>query len=519
MLDQQRVHALAVRLQAVSIVATIVGSTLAFGGAVWWARIFLGVTLGVLAVATVVRSTAEGAFLFLRSPLSILGGLMVGLALLQLVPLPAAIARRLSPRAHQAHALGVLSDAARADNPDREPEAPPAIRTPATVDRSATLRWLVGAVGCLCLFCAVGGFANRLDRSCVVWGAVVGSVFLCATVGLIQLLGGTRGAYGFLVPGQSPAWAPTPDSVLNTPAWVAFRERASTGARDGRWAAAEPAPSVVVAGLPGGSGAYLALASLGLPLGFGLVLQMIAPRGARGSFWSRLPSNGHAGSAGVLFGLLILSTAMVGFLAGRMLAIPFVLGLLVCGLPSAWGTGLRGLAVAGTCAALLALASGVVLAERFPPSAGSETPAAGDWTGTIAVWRETARIARDFALVGCGMGGFASIHPYYKSADLSPTTALSSGLQWVAEAGIAGSALVLLGGLWVLLRLPGALRRVGSADRALAFGLLGSLVGFAAFSVVHWSIELGAVALAASAVLGTFHRWLAGGTDLFATPA
>jgi O-antigen ligase len=141
------------------------------------------------------------------------------------------------------------------------------------------------------------------------------------------------------------------------------------------------------------------------------------------------------------------------------------------------------------------------------------------WPSTRAVWGETARIARDFPLVGAGLGSFATIHPYYKTADASPTTALSSLLQWCAEAGLAGVVLVVLAGAWIIVKLPGAVRRVGSADRALAFGLLGALAGFAVFSAVHWTIELAAVALAASAVGGTCHRWLAGGTDLFVARA
>ncbi len=84
---------------------------------------------------------------------------------------------------------------------------------------------------------------------------------------------------------------------------------------------------------------------------------------------------------------------------------------------------------------------------------------------------------------------------------------------------MAGLVLVALGALWCLWRLPGALKRVGTADRALAFGLLGAVVGFGLFSVLHWTIELAAVALAASAVAGTCNRWLAGGTDLFVEPA
>jgi hypothetical protein len=75
--------------------------------------------------------------------------------------------------------------------------------------------------------------------------------------------------------------------------------------------------------------------------------------------------------------------------------------------------------------------------------------------------------------------------------------------------------LVGLGLAWVLFKLPAALRRVGGADRAMVFGLIGAFASFGLFSMIHWSIQLTAVALAASAVAGTANRWLAGGTDLF----
>jgi hypothetical protein len=45
--------------------------------------------------------------------------------------------------------------------------------------------------------------------------------------------------------------------------------------------------------------------------------------------------------------------------------------------------------------------------------------------------------------------------------------------------------------------------------------LIGAAAGFTLFSAVHWTVELGSVALAASALGGTWNRWLAGGTDLF----
>ena len=50
---------------------------------------------------------------------------------------------------------------------------------------------------------------------------------------------------------------------------------------------------------------------------------------------------------------------------------------------------------------------------------------------------------------------------------------------------------------------------------ALAHGLIGAAVGFSLWSIVHWTVELPAVAISASALGGTWNRWLAGGTDLF----
>ena len=92
---------------------------------------------------------------------------------------------------------------------------------------------------------------------------------------------------------------------------------------------------------------------------------------------------------------------------------------------------------------------------------------------------------------------------------------MSSVLQLLAESGVVGLLLLGAAGLWALVRLPQALKRVGSADRALAFGLIGTVLCFAFVSTVHWTVELVAVALAASAVAGTTNRWLCGGTDLF----
>ena len=207
---------------------------------------------------------------------------------------------------------------------------------------------------------------------------------------------------------------------------------------------------------------------------------------------------------------------LVGLMAGPVLAGVFALGLILAGGPGAWGTGLRGSAVALTGLALLSLGAGVAIGEtagRPPGFAPLATRA--DWAASARTWKEAAHIARDFPILGAGLGSFPSIHPYYKSTDAGTTTARSSLLQWSAEAGAAGLLLLGVAALWAIARLPGAIRRVGSADRPLAFGLLGALASFALLSAVHWTVELTAVALAAGAVGGTCDRWLAGGTDLF----
>jgi hypothetical protein len=117
--------------------------------------------------------------------------------------------------------------------------------------------------------------------------------------------------------------------------------------------------------------------------------------------------------------------------------------------------------------------------------------------------------------VGAGLGSFGVIDPYFKDRDLSSTTAMSSLLQWSVESGAVGLGILALGVLWCLIRLPSVLKRVGLIDRSLAHGLIGAALSFSLLAAVHWTIELPAVAISASALGGTWNRWLAGGTDLF----
>ena len=109
---------------------------------------------------------------------------------------------------HALHSVGVLPELARTTTRTRPCPSRSQSRTPASVDRPATLRWLLGALGCLTLFCVVAHDADRLDRTLLVWGSVVAPLFLFTSFGMIQLLGGADGLYGAYRPGKSPSWAP-----------------------------------------------------------------------------------------------------------------------------------------------------------------------------------------------------------------------------------------------------------------------------------------------------------------------
>jgi hypothetical protein len=426
----------------------------------------------------------------------------------QLIPWPAAVVQRVSPQSVAAHKQGVLSNRAAADDPDHGPPSLGTGRAPLTVNRSATIRWLASAATCLALFCVAAHFADRLGRAMIVWGSVVASLFVCATFGVVQLVGGSGALYGVLETGNGPSWCPSTSDLMTMPNTTVLRPASRAASA---WSIKKPDMPAAIGGLMGGTGAFLALGSLGLPLSVGLLLQLLAPRGSREGLARRLALSGHMGLAIFLLGLSLLSAGLIGRLAGTLLCLPFVVGVVLAGLPGAWSSGLRWTAIGVTALVLAALGLGLAIGRSADGSNQtrpfSEPPAR-------PAWGEAMRIARDFPVAGAGLGSFASISPYYKTRDETTTTARSSLLQWWAETGAAGLVVLGVAVFWSAARLPAGIRRVGSADRTLAYGLLGTLVCFGLFSALHWTVELTAVALAASAVGGTFNRWLAGGTDL-----
>jgi hypothetical protein len=507
------------RVMAAAVVALVFGSVASFGGAVWWFRPALAATTFVLVASKLVQQLLEGRLPLLKSPLCLLGLMALALALLQIVPLPPPLARRLSPTAHEIYAYGGLPSLAKRDLPTVRLNEPVAVRSPATLDRAATLRWLVGAAACLGVFWAVTHFADRLGRLYLVWGSIVAAFVLNAAFGLVQIMGQADGLYGFLQPGKAPTWAPSADDLLETPSTAVLRRVGTPPAADAETAVFErtalvPEVPFLFGTMMGGAGAFLALGSLALPLALAIVLHVTSPRGSRESLSYRLKHTGQGGLAVLLVVMLLGGTFLVGLMAGPWFCAPFVVGLLVVGCPRASGS--RWLSIGLTLMLVASLGLGATVAAFWPAMIGgrpSVVPAS--WEFARRLWTESAPILGDFPLMGTGLGSFNTIYPYMKTQDASSTTAMSSLLQCAVESGALGLAIVAMAALWCVIRLPVSLKRVGSADRSLAYGLIGAAVGFSLWFVVHWTVELPAIAISASALGGTWNRWLTGGTDLF----
>jgi hypothetical protein len=506
---------------ATALVVLVLGSALCFGGAVWWFRPAAAFMAFLLTGTMLVRLLVTGRSVFLKSPLTLLGLLVLVVGMLQLVSLPPRLARRISPVSQQIYSYGVWPERVRSDDSTAVVAAPAQVRSPSSLDRSATLRWLVGATGCLGIFWVVTHFTDRLRRLYLVWGSVVAAFLLNGALGLVQVAGQSEGLFGYFLPGRAPTWTPSLDNLLEAPTTTSLRRVGDSTTRTSANTTLErmalvPNRPFLFGTMVGGSGAFLALGSLALPLSLAIVLHVISPRGSRESFSSRLAHTGQGSLVVLLIVMLVVCAFLVGLMAGPRYSLPFGVGLLAVGLPSLAARGSRGSAIGLTILLLVSLAMGATLVATWARIVGGQPPVAPlSWESTRLLWTESLPLLKEFPVAGTGFGSFATIHPYFKMHEASSTTAMSSLLQCAVESGVIGLGILGLAGLWSVCRLPFCLKRVGSADRTLAYGLLGAALGFSLWFVVYWTIELPAVAISVSALGGTWNRWLAGGTDLF----
>jgi hypothetical protein len=512
------------RLAAASIMSALLGATVGFGGSAWWSGLLVTGSAFALVVATLIRLAFAGRLRILKSPLTALGLLALAIGVVQLFPLPPRLAAKLSPRAREVYGHGFSPALARADDPAVVVPDPAMMRSPASLDRAATLRSLVGATACLALFWGVSHYTDRMQRLYLVWGCVIAAFLLNATLATVQFSTRSDGLFGTMIPGSSSWWAPSADDLLNAPGSSVLRDLKDPAAanfagaepRGPAWVVETPTRPHLVGTMMGGPGAFLALGSLALPLALAMLLHLVAPRGSRERIGDRLNESGHGGLAVLLALMLAAGSVLVGLAAGPRFGLTFAVGFAVVGLPCFAIPGARGPAIGLTTLMLSLLGLGIGLGEVWPTVLGGSRPVAPpSWELAKGLWSDGLAIFRDFPMIGAGMGSFRTIHPYYKTQDSNVTTAMSSLIQWCAETGIAGLSVLAIGVLWCAWRLSPSLKRVGSADRCLAYGLIGAALGFTLLSVVHWTIELTAVAVSASALGGTWNRWLAGGTDLF----
>jgi O-antigen ligase len=188
---------------------------------------------------------------------------------------------------------------------------------------------------------------------------------------------------------------------------------------------------------------------------------------------------------------------MVLTLAATLSRSGFV-GLVGAALAGAWlvhGDRRRVLWVGTTAAIVLAAAAAWLnpegLAQRIVTTAsGSEF----DATGRLAIWRESARIVRDFPLLGTGAGTFAdAMFVYQQTArDVLFNNAHDEYLQLQAEGGIVLLIASLAG---IVLAAKAACARIAAdvgAHRYLRIGACAGLAGIAVQSI--WEVGLRAPA-------------------------
>jgi hypothetical protein len=493
----------------------VCGSVFSRGGAAWWWRPAFAAAIIVIALLTTTRCWIGGRVLVMRGAATFFAAFALALGAVQLAPAPAPIARLLSPAARRLHDTGARLELIKLEDPAAESPHFTASRSPATLDRSATLRKLVGGALCLLLAGAVARYVDRLQHLLMIWGFLI-TPFLITTLIVAVLLGGDRGGGGAA---ESSRLLATGSEMSETPGWtlwIASKPTSAEGSTETPWlvpvADREFGSGVLAAG-PGG---YLALASFGFPLALALVLDSFSPRGGRGGPLARLIDSSRGGLVMLVSFICLLAAILIGILAGPIACAPIVIGAAIATIPGGFASGSRRLGIGVFMAASAAIAAGLAIGWSFgkPPSRGLFA-SPDDTRRVVALWRDSTAILGDFLPTGVGVGGFPQVISLYKSDPLTPSTASSAVLQWGVETGLPGILLLLAFACSTVIAVPPAIRIVGRSDRCLAYGLIGAGTGLALFSIIHFSVEVAPVAIGASVLLGVWSRWSSGGSDIF----
>jgi O-antigen ligase len=120
-------------------------------------------------------------------------------------------------------------------------------------------------------------------------------------------------------------------------------------------------------------------------------------------------------------------------------------------------------------------------------------------------WANTVDIIGDFPIFGTGLGTFASAYNAYETrggAEMELRHAHNDYLEYIAELGIVGAAILLGGILYLAVRATLAWRKRRNAQaRALALGGIVSLAGIALHAVTDFNLHITANAVLFTVVL------------------
>jgi len=125
-------------------------------------------------------------------------------------------------------------------------------------------------------------------------------------------------------------------------------------------------------------------------------------------------------------------------------------------------------------------------------------------TSRLRVWKDSFRIIQDFPWTGTGLGTFQFIFPKYSSVPVLPRFhhAHNDWLELLVETGILGSGLMATAIVLFFVTYGKHLPRLHPGIRPLGFGVLISLVSFMIHSVAEFNFYIPANAYSFTIVLG-----------------
>jgi hypothetical protein len=118
-------------------------------------------------------------------------------------------------------------------------------------------------------------------------------------------------------------------------------------------------------------------------------------------------------------------------------------------------------------------------------------------------WKEAAGAFSDRPFGGWGAGSFPVVHLLYRRDTLSVSQPHSVPLQFLAETGVVGTVLALLGfGLLITAGVRAVRRLPGGGERLVMAGLLAGASAYAIHSLYDWDWDIPGVTIPALVMLG-----------------